>query len=121
MSEQQRDGGPAFPGEQGINGYGNSKLTVGPQGNQEWIVLNQGMSLRDWFAGQALAGFMSQPDSEYAYQWTNADTGETRLLGYGCNPAGLGNWKITRTPNEGMAQAMYAVADAMIAAREWKR
>jgi hypothetical protein len=55
------DGGPAFPGEEGTSGYGNQKMTQGPNG-PEWTSLNQGMSLRDWFAGQALAGMMACPN-----------------------------------------------------------
>jgi hypothetical protein len=46
MSEPQ-DGGPAFPGQQD---YTNGEW------NQTW---EPGMSLRDWFAGQALAGICS--------------------------------------------------------------
>ncbi len=41
MTAQPNDGGPAFPRDQ-----------------QEWGV--PGMSLRDWFAGQALAGLMAE-------------------------------------------------------------
>ena len=50
MNEQINEGGPAFPGEQGHT----------PEGgwNQTW---EPGMSLRDWFAGQALAGILSRP------------------------------------------------------------
>ena len=43
MAEQIKDGGPAFPGPSFTRG-GN------PNGHA------MGMSLRDWFAGQALAG-----------------------------------------------------------------
>jgi hypothetical protein len=41
MSEQINDGGPAFPNVPSDPGY------------TKW---DEGMSLRDWFAGQALAG-----------------------------------------------------------------
>ncbi len=44
------DGGPAFPGEQGHTPDG--------KWNQTW---EPGMSLRDWFAGQALKGLLSNP------------------------------------------------------------
>lgn len=48
----QDDGGPAFPSEQGYT----------PQGwNQTY---DAGMSVRDWFAGQALAGMLAQPSSD---------------------------------------------------------
>lgn len=44
-----KDGGPAFPrvGE----GFGNPNYDA------------PGMSLRDWFAGQALAGFCANPEA----------------------------------------------------------
>lgn len=48
MSEKIKDGGPAFPraplGEDCAHPYGQQ----------------DGMSLRDWFAGQALAGLLSE-------------------------------------------------------------
>lgn len=56
--DQTNDGGPAFPGE-----------TWG----------SKGMSLRDYFAGQALAGMLANPelptDAEYIAKWSylNAD------------------------------------------------
>lgn len=46
MSEREKDGGPAFSFEYTIDGEG---------------VVHPGMSLRDWFAGQALAGLMQTP------------------------------------------------------------
>ena len=42
------DGGPAFP-QHDLSGYG-----MGPAESN-----NGGMTLRDWFAGQALAGWMA--------------------------------------------------------------
>lgn len=43
----KNDGGPAFP-QTDLSGYG-----MGPgEGN------NSGMTLRDWFAGQALTGYL---------------------------------------------------------------
>ena len=53
----QNDGGPAFPGPYG----------------------SDGMSLRDWFAGQALAGLLSQegveasPETDAAWAYKVAD------------------------------------------------
>ena len=41
------DGGPAFPSEQGEDQHGKWNQTYDP-----------GMSLRDWFAGQALPGLI---------------------------------------------------------------
>lgn len=69
MSEPINDGGPAFPVTE-----------------DAWE--NFGMSLRDYFAGQALAGAISNPE-------------------YGI---GLGK--------TGIAEECYSIADAMISARE---
>lgn len=102
MSEPINDGGPAFPN------------------NDAHGCAFPGMTLRDWFAGQALAGFMAHPDNEMSFQWTNSETRETRLLPYGSNPAGGGPWVITRTPAQAMAQHIWSRADAMLAARERK-
>ena len=49
MSKQ--DGGPAFPGE-----YVSKRLDGKPN---EWRYF-PGMTLRDWFAGQALAGISNE-------------------------------------------------------------
>jgi hypothetical protein len=51
------DGGPAFPGEQGMM----------PDGlwNQTW---EPGMSLRDWFAGQALQGRAHRFDNPHEHR-----------------------------------------------------
>jgi hypothetical protein len=97
------DGGPAYPAKSQSSVTGHTKD-------------HPGMTLRQWFAGQALAGWMAQPDSEFHFQWTNKH-GEKRLLSYGQTPgnAEAEGWHITRTPNEAMAQTMYAKADAMIA------
>jgi hypothetical protein len=48
MDDPINDGGPAFP-QNDLSGYG-----MGPAERN-----NGGMSLRDWFAGQALAGIMA--------------------------------------------------------------
>ena len=73
MGERQ-DGGPAFP------------LTV----PDKYGRAPSGMSLRDWFAGQALAGLMSDP---------------------GLRPCSVEEF-------EHMAARLYQVADAMLAARQ---
>ena len=70
MTDQHKDGGPAMPGpvytQNGhLSGHG------------------MGMSLRDWFAGQALAGYFGYclaghqntatvPTAEYIYQMADA-------------------------------------------------
>ena len=76
------DGGPAFP----LNPYINPRGVVIHEGTG-------GMTLRDWFAGQALAGFTS------GFTGAVGDTEWFRQVG---------------------APAAYAVADAMLAAREVK-
>jgi hypothetical protein len=48
MSAETKDGGPAFPSEQGSTPEGTWNQTY-----------SAGMSLRDYFAGQALAGLVS--------------------------------------------------------------
>ena len=63
MTEQPKDGGAAFP----------TGLTPGHYSQE-------GMSLRDWFAGQALAGHISYEgggstfdlDATAAYKWADA-------------------------------------------------
>jgi hypothetical protein len=69
------DGGPAFPVHPNMD---NAEL--------------QGMSLRDWFAGQALAGICSLSDEMGNAQWT---------------------WQAAAT-------SAYSMADAMLATRERK-
>jgi hypothetical protein len=56
MNKDQLDGGPAFSGIAGAQGYGAS--TRGPEG--EWIDHNQGMSLRDWLTGLAMQALISR-------------------------------------------------------------
>ncbi len=60
------DGGPAFPGEDGVSGYGACKPIEGPNGIT-WLNLNAGMSLRAYFAGQVLPALpLDNLDSEDA-------------------------------------------------------
>ena len=68
------DGGPAFP-------------------TPRYVAVRDGMSLRDWFAGQALNG----------------------MLSYSRNDAG-GSWYSTSETDA--ARAAYEYADAMLAARK---
>jgi hypothetical protein len=65
MTDKINDGGSAFPttGE----GYGYSRYS------------HNGMTLRDWFAGQALAGILANPETAWtttpavtAYNYANA-------------------------------------------------
>ena len=79
MTKQTNDGGPAFPCES--YGHRNGKETTVPA---------QGMTLRDYFAGQALAGIMARgTGTSNAVEWA---------------------------PEEA-----YAVADAMVSARNAER
>lgn len=57
MSNERNDGGPAFPADS----FGSQH--------------NPGMSLRDWFAGQALVGFITADDGcgyDAAAEWSYA-------------------------------------------------
>jgi hypothetical protein len=65
-----KTGGSAFPGERVVrNGMHDTKR-----------VNNPGMTLRDWFAGQALAGYFAAPHTPHRnatdcaeYIWEMAD------------------------------------------------
>lgn len=80
MVSKINDGGPAFP-QADLSGYG-----MGPSENPG------GMTLRDWFAGQALAGLN----------------------------AALANTQSWPTKKSEMYENAYMQADAMLAAREAK-
>lgn len=57
MTDETNDGGPAFPGEtrtRAIKADGDF-MTVS---SEVLVAYHPGMSLRDWFAGQALAGMV---------------------------------------------------------------
>ena len=56
MTDKQ-DGGPAFP----------QKRIYRCSQSIDHELHETGMSLRDWFAGQALAGILSNPNIENAY------------------------------------------------------
>lgn len=82
MNDEPKDGGQAFP----------QPVTVGP--NDDMYPAYPGMTLRDWFAGQALAGICSDGAALRRFQ-----------------EAGL-------QASEVAAQSAYAAADAMLAARQ---
>ena len=59
-----KDGRPAFPVLDGKYGYEGEYLGVES--------ISNGMTLRDWFAGQALAGIASGVNWFTANDWTKA-------------------------------------------------
>lgn len=88
------DGGPAFPRPPVINtnpaddgGYESSHA--------------EGMSLRDWFAGQAIMGICQYGLGTLAVEWTEN---------------GIGNERVSHLRS--CATIAYGIADAMLAARE---
>ena len=95
MSEHN-DGGPAFPGWQfrTVQRVGEEPrdIPAGPQG----------MSLRDWFAGQALVGLLSK--------FPIID--QSGRLGIIVDDVDA--------HNQNVAESCYAIADAMLAARKAK-
>lgn len=87
-----RDGGPAFP----VHGGG---MFAGEKDDPRNQILQGGMSLRDWFAGQALAAMISKApffdrDGEFGA------------------PVDMLTFKAD------MSESAYGYADAMIAARK---
>ena len=55
MTQTPDNGGPAYPGESVVrNGMHSTKR-----------LNNEGMTLRDWFAGQALAGYFAAPSTPH--------------------------------------------------------
>lgn len=80
----KNDGGPAFP--------------LYPLKEGEWTCNDAGMSLRDWFAGKALAGISSNPSFSLAIKSLTSDKG--------------------KLPGTFMAEVAYNLADAMLKVRE---
>ena len=80
------DGGPAFPVSSCVNASGETHDSM-----------IRGMSLRDWFAGQALAGILSNADAIVALTDVSKASGKS----------------ITGT----ITDKCYNHADAMLAAR----
>ncbi len=55
MSEQPKDHGPAFP---------QPCTNEGHAANTPWGIAGGGLSIQDWFAGQALIGILSRGDHD---------------------------------------------------------
>jgi hypothetical protein len=93
MSTKFNDGGPAFP----------QPLTFSPEGTaniaSEYFNEVSGMSIRDWFAGQALAGLCANPGGPFQAN-------------------GMSGWAITNCTVGDIANLAVEIADAMIAARQ---
>lgn len=97
MSERN-DGGPAFP----------TTLWEERNGVQHGTP-HDGMSLRDYFAGQAMAGFLSQ---------SHAGPKDWTAMGYGWGEDCANDLnRSQRTVVSTLSVFAYAVADAMLAAR----
>ena len=102
------DGGPAFPGE------GAMTIRHHEGGDETCSVYSNGMTLRDWFAGQA-----PEPHADWVEQWARryfVDKGREvpRNL-----PHGRVSSKLSAAENlEMLASWRYAYADTMLAERE---
>jgi len=96
-NEQINDGGPAFPsGKSEKCGFENSHP------------LHEGMSLRDWFAGQEKI----DPSEEFGWGLLEALAGPRPVGGWRSNPIAWFHWS-----NLWQAKIKFARADAMLAAR----
>ena len=92
MTMQIEDGGPAFPQMRNTG-----LVAVSENGHHIDKVCDGGMTLRDWFAGQALAGIFASPDISSSAIRRDVSTEEFR---------------------EYTARAAFAAADYMLAARK---
>lgn len=98
----RNDGGSAFPVDFTIPDGAPVSNNGGPllpaKGTQRFV--NQGMSLRDYFAGEALTALIAQP------LWQEGMTGIAFRLGGGGNDEAAN-----------FAKAAFAIADAMLLER----
>lgn len=90
------DGGPAFPCPASPNEGHENQITGEWVDTSEWATSSSGMSLRDWFAGQAMTGDWAAQD-EFVGDFTN---------------------EITDDLLDARACLYYRMADAMLRARE---
>jgi hypothetical protein len=102
MSAQIDDGGPAFPSDSDT--YNGTGLC--------------GMSLRDWFAGQALPKVFCAFSKDCQAEIEDAAGSNLNPAGEGCS---LSSWMMDAGDPywaKGIANACYNIADAMIEARK---
>lgn len=99
------DGGPAFPGSVAGEADG-SRITSSD-------MVDPGMSLRDWFAGQAL----TQSVEDYGQPKTDSSAGVRRDRG---NPVTPYATKDIGSREDIIARQAYKYADAMLKARDRK-
>lgn len=97
MSNDTNNGGPAFPGQW----YDFQPLTGEQVVREQW----EGMSLRDYFAGKAMAALIAEPVSEgwpsTVSHWASQLQGLAQMSG-----------------PDVVAHVAYMMADAMLKARE---
>lgn len=91
MQDKSNDGGPAFPS-------GPQKLMHIAEGVPPALIGHYGMSLRDWYAGMALQGLLSNSHPNVVKAFA----------------------KISEIADDAFAESAYAFADAMIKQREMK-
>lgn len=80
MASEQRDGGPAFPQVRTVPRHTSGLLYDEYNANADVVTSTPGMSLRDWFAGEALKGLLHDRElhdipacaSEKAYTFADA-------------------------------------------------
>lgn len=119
------DGGPAFPSEEW---HYNENVKHSDKGSHEFAGMWPGMSLRDWFAGQALNGALAQGGDESTYTPTDRDEDFEEADGKGTHTRsesgfwhqvysgkGTHNRRASHTFDYRLAREMYAIADAMLA------
>lgn len=98
MSAQNND--PAFPGVEGIHGYGNQVPVVGPNGEHLWVTHNPGITKREYFAAAALTGILA------------CDLGDSI-----CPPERMDDLEVWRSEQRAIsARYAFQLADAMVAA-----
>lgn len=120
-----KDGGPAFPTD--------TEHQSGPS-----TLHFEGMSLRDYFAAKALAGQLAAETDEYGFvdELVHPETGGPVYGKLHCHAVKSGNGKdvgytydqskplvpiLKRSAERIYAERSYAMADAMLAAREAKK